>query len=472
MVTAAAIQDIITARQADFLAASTYIWEHPEPFFREEQSAAYLIAALKKEGFSVREGVGGIATAFIAEYGQGKPVIGILGEYDALPLLSQKAAQPSPEPLVPGGLGHGCGHNALGAGAFAAAVAVQTHMRASGLQGTLRFYGCPAEEAGWAKMFLARDGLFNDLDAAVTWHPHHLNTVQGASSLANICAYFRFAGKTAHAAAMPHLGRSALDACELMSVGVNYLREHVISGARMHYAYQDAGGEAPNVVQDHACVKYFIRAPEIRDALAITERVKDVARGAALMTGTTLAIDVTAGMCDYVPNDVLGAVFEQALAEVGPPRFDADDHALARRFYDGYSPEEKAVALKLLAEVYPDPDRFAGLPLIEAIAPYKRIVSSGMGSTDVGDVSYATPTVQLNIACYASGTPGHSWQLTAQSGSGIAEKGLLCAAQAMALGVVRLMERPAVLDAARAEYVRATGGTYICPVGADARPVY
>lgn len=472
MVTVAAIRAIIDARKETILAVNRYIWEHPELFFRETQSASCLSAALRQEGFAVRENLGGIATAFVAEYGQGGPVMGMLGEYDALPSLSQQAGHHEPRPLVAGGPGHGCGHNALGAGAFAAAVAVKTYLQEHNLPGTVRFYGCPAEEAGWSKMFLARDGFFNDLAGAVTWHPHQVNTVQGASSLANICAYFRFTGKTAHAAAAPQLGRSALDACELMNVGVNYLREHVISGARMHYAYQDVGGDAPNVVQDHACLKYFIRAPRIHDAKEITERVKDVARGAALMTGTSVDIQVTAGMCDYVPNDALGRVYEQALLEVGPPRFDAADKTLASRFYDAFSAEDKATGAKVNAEVYPNAEELAGVPLIEAIAPYARIVSQNMGSTDVGDVSYATPTVQLNIASYASGTPLHSWQLTAQSGSGIAEKALLCAAEVMALGTLRAMQQPHVLDAARAEYVKVTGGAYVCPVGDDATPMY
>lgn len=472
MATAASIHEMLATREEDFVAVSRYIWEQAELFFREKKSAAYLIDALKKEGFTITERVGDMDTAFIAEYGQGKPIIGFLGEYDALPSLSQKAACATHDPIVAGGPGHGCGHNALGAAAYGAAVIAKEYIKANSLAGTVRFYGCPAEEAGWAKMFLARDGFFNDLDAAVTWHPHHVNTIQGSSSLANICAYFRFSGKTSHAAVSPHLGRSALDACELMSVGVNYLREHVVPGTRMHYAYQDVGGDAPNVVQDRACVKYFIRAPKITEVLDITERVKDVARGAALMTGTAVQIDVTAGMCDYVPNDTLGRVFEQALVDAGPPRFDDADRALAEKFRAACKPDDIAMGMRLIAEVYPEPERFANAALVEEIAPYKRVASEGLGSTDVGDVSYATPTVQLNIATYANGTPAHSWQLTGQSGSSIGDKGMLCAAEVMALGAIRLMEQPEVLAEARREYVKATGGTYISPVGPEAKPVY
>jgi aminobenzoyl-glutamate utilization protein B len=399
-------------------------------------------------------------TAFIAEYGRGKPIIGILGEYDALPSLSQKAAQNRQEALVRGGAGHGCGHNALGAGAFAAAVAVKEHLRIHDAGGTVRFYGCPAEESGWGKMFLAREKLFDDLDAAVTWHPYFMNTVQGWGGLAVVCVDFHFFGTSAHAAATPHLGRSALDACELMSVGVNYLREHVLPSVRMHYAYQDTGGESPNVVQNRACVKYYIRAPRMRQALEITERVKAVAQGAAMMTGTTVDIDLCAGIYDFVPNDTLGSIFDQALHDVGAPRFDEDDRALARCFQDSFSPEDIATSRDLLAEVYPDSEHSGDSHLLETIAPYRRLAYSGMSSTDVGDVSYATPTVQLNIACYAVGTPGHSWQLTAQSASPLADKGMLCAAEVMAIGVIRLMEHPQVLHAAHEEYLKATGGNY------------
>lgn len=465
------IHALIEKGRETTLAVNRFLWNNPELFFKEEKSAACLIDALKREGFAVKENLGGMPTAFVGEFGQGSPVIGILGEFDALPSLSQKAALPVQEELVPGGPGHGCGHNALGSGAFAAACAVKAYMEKHKLEGTLRFYGCPAEEAGWCKMFLARDGFFDDLDAAVTWHPNHMTTVQGSTSLANICAYFRFSGKTAHAASAPHLGRSALDGCELMSVGVNYLREHVPQEVRLHYAYQDVGGDAPNVVQDRACVKYFIRAPQIRTALDVAERVKDIAQGAALMSGTKVSVDVTAGMCEYVPNDTLGKVFEEALNEVGPPRFDDKDRELAAQFFALYNPDEKAAHMRLIAEIYPEPQRFADVALIEEIAPYVRTSSTGIGSTDVGDVSYATPTVQLNVGCFANATPGHSWQLTAQAGSSIAEKGLLCAAEAMALGIIKVMQNPTVLQEARKEYVTVTGGKYICPVGPQAKPL-
>ena len=292
------IRELVEAKREKFARVSDEVWAVPELYFHETKSAAILIKALKEEGFEVQEGVDGIPTAFIGTWGSGKPVIGILGEFDALPSLSQEAGCWEHKEIVKGGPGHGCGHNALGAGAMAAAVAAKDYMEKNGLSGTIRYYGCPAEEAGWGKMFLARDGYFDDLDACYTWHPGVGNMVQGTSSLANMCAFFTFKGRTSHAAASPHLGRSALDACELMNVGVNYLREHVIPEARIHYAYQDVGGAAPNVVQDHAQLKYFIRAPKITQVKEIGERVKDIARGAALMTGTEVDIYFSAGMCD------------------------------------------------------------------------------------------------------------------------------------------------------------------------------
>ena len=319
------IRELVEAKREKFARVSDEVWAVPELYFHETKSAAILIKALKEEGFEVQEGVDGIPTAFIGTWGSGKPVIGILGEFDALPSLSQEAGCWEHKEIVKGGPGHGCGHNALGAGAMAAAVAAKDYMEKNGLSGTIRYYGCPAEEAGWGKMFLARDGYFDDLDACYTWHPGVGNMVQGTSSLANMCAFFTFKGRTSHAAASPHLGRSALDACELMNVGVNYLREHVIPEARIHYAYQDVGGAAPNVVQDHAQLKYFIRAPKITQVLELIERVNDVARGAALMTGTELEIQTAAGLCDYQPNDVLSQLLCDCLMETGAPEFDQAD---------------------------------------------------------------------------------------------------------------------------------------------------
>lgn len=464
------IKEFVEAKREKFAKVSDDVWAVPELFFHEEKSSAILIKALKEEGFTVEEGVDGMPTAFIGTWGSGKPIIGILGEFDALPSLSQEAAVNKHSEIVPGGPGHGCGHNALGAGAMAAAVAAKDFMEANGMSGTIRYYGCPAEEAGWGKMFLARDGYFDDLDACYTWHPGHGNAVQGTSSLANMCAFFTFKGKTAHAAAAPHLGRSALDACEIMNVGVNYLREHIIPEARIHYAYQDVGGPAPNVVQDHAQLKYFIRAPKITQVKEIGERVKDIARGAALITGTEVDINFSAGMCDYVPNDVISGILSDALLAVGGPKFDDADRALAQSFFKDYTSSEIDAAVKRLSFSYPDWEKYREIALVEEVAPYKKSDFVGFGSTDVGDASYAAPTAQMNAATYANGTPGHSWQVTAMCNSSITHKALVTVAEAIGLAVILSIESPEKLAAAREEYIKTTGGKYICPVGMDAKP--
>ena len=280
------IKKLVDAKKEAFLHTSDLIWEYAEIGFQEFQSAKALTSVLKAEGFSVEEGVAGIPTAFVASWGEGKPIIGLLGEFDALPALKHGAADPVEATETVSENGHGCGHNLLGAGALGAAIAVKDYMQAHGLKGTIRYYGCPGEEFGSGKMFMARAGLFDDLDAAFTWHGGSYNAITADHSLANLCAYFKFKGRTSHAAASPHLGRSALDACELMNVGCNYLREHILPDERIHYAYTDVGGSAPNVVQDHACIFYYVRSPRLYQVLDLYERVKDVARGAALMTGT------------------------------------------------------------------------------------------------------------------------------------------------------------------------------------------
>ena len=464
------IKKLVDAKKEAFLHAGDLVWEYAEIGFKEFQSAKALTDVLKAEGFAVEEGVAGIPTAFVASWGEGKPIIGLLGEYDALPALKHAAGDPVESSEIVSENGHGCGHNLLGAGALGAAVAVKDYMQAHGLKGTIRYYGCPGEEFGSGKMFMARAGLFDDLDAAFTWHGGAYNAITADHSLANLCAYFKFKGRTSHAAGSPHLGRSALDACELMNVGVNYLREHVIPEARIHYAYQDVGGAAPNVVQDHAQLKYFIRAPKITQVKEIGERVKDIARGAALMTGTEVDIYFSAGMCDYVPNDVLSEILSEALVAVGGPKFDDADRELAKKFFDLYTPSEIEAALKRLSYNYENWEDYRTIPLVEEVGPYKKTSAYGFGSTDVGDASYAAPTAQMNVATYANGTPGHSWNVTAQVNSSITHKALVTVAEALSLACILTIERPEAVKAAREEYIKSTGGKYICPVGMDAKP--
>lgn len=465
------ILELVEEKKEQFITLSDAIWAVPELGLAEHRSAGMLIQALEREGFQVERGIDGIKTAFVGTYGSGRPVIGLLAEYDALPGLSQEAACTSHKPLAEGEPGHGCGHNALGAGVVAAAVAVKDYLKEHPGAGTVKVFGCPGEEAGWSKMFLARDGYFKDVDACFTWHPGNCNSVQGYSSNANICVYFTFRGRSAHAAAAPHLGRSALDACELMNVGVNYLREHVPTEVRMHYAYQNAGEKAPNVVHANACLKYYIRAPKMALAVQVLERVKDVARGAALMTGTECDINVTAGMSDFIANDAISRLFVEAFNLAGPPQFDAQDEALARAFWDQYSENEKAAGMMRINLSYPDGEKFRDTPLVKEIGPYFRINKYMPGSTDVGDVSYVTPTGQLWVTCYANGTPGHSWQVTSQVASSITHKAVVCAAKTMALATVMAFSRPDVVEQAREELKERTGGVYVCPVEPGKKPV-
>ena len=345
-------------------------------------------------------------------------------------------------------------------------------MQAHGIKGTIRYYGCPGEEFGSGKMFMARAGLFDDLDAAFTWHGGAYNAITADHSLANLCAYFKFKGRTSHAAGSPHLGRSALDACELMNVGCNYLREHMLPDERIHYAYTDVGGSAPNVVQDHACVFYYVRSPRLYQVLELYERVKDVARGAALMTGTQLEIVLNDGLCDYVPNDALSQMLYESFCEVGGPKFSEEEKALAAEFAKTFDPAAVADKARTLATHFgPEiSEKYKDQILVEDIFPYHACDLISGGSTDVGDVSYCAPTAQMNVSTWALCTTGHTWQVTAQSGSDIGRTGTVKAAEVLALASIKAMQDPELLKKAREEWEKTTGGKYICPVTDDVQP--
>ena len=463
------IKKLVDAKKEAFLHAGDLVWEYAEIGFKEFQSAKALTDVLKAEGFAVQEGVAGIPTAFVASWGEGKPIIGLLGEYDALPALKHAAGDPVESSEIVSENGHGCGHNLLGAGALGAAVAVKDYMQAHGLKGTIRYYGCPGEEFGSGKMFMARAGLFDDLDAAFTWHGGAYNAITADHSLANLCAYFKFKGRTSHAAGSPHLGRSALDACELMNVGCNYLREHILPDERIHYAYTDVGGSAPNVVQDHACVFYYVRSPRLYQVLDLYERVKDVARGAALMTGTQLEIVLNDGLCDYVPNDTLSKLLYESFCEVGGPKFSEEEKALAAEFAKTFDPAAVADKARTLAAHFgPEvAEKYKDQILVEDIFPYHASDMISSGSTDVGDVSYCAPTAQMNVSTWALCTTGHTWQVTAQSGSDIGRTGTVKAAEVLALASIKAMQNPELLEKAKEEWKKTTGGKYVCPVTDD-----
>ena len=466
------IKKLVDAKKEAFLHAGDLVWEYAEIGFKEFQSAKALTDVLKAEGFAVQEGVAGIPTAFVASWGEGKPIIGLLGEYDALPALKHAAGDPAESSEIVSENGHGCGHNLLGAGALGAAVAVKDYMQAHGLKGTIRYYGCPGEEFGSGKMFMARAGLFDDLDAAFTWHGGAYNAITADHSLANLCAYFKFKGRTSHAAGSPHLGRSALDACELMNVGCNYLREHILPDERIHYAYTDVGGSAPNVVQDHACVFYYVRSPRLYQVLDLYERVKDVARGAALMTGTQLEIVLNDGLCDYVPNDTLSKLLYESFCEAGGPKFSEEEKALAAEFAKTFDPAAVADKARTLAAHFgPEvAEKYKDQILVEDIFPYHASDMISSGSTDVGDVSYCAPTAQMNVSTWALCTTGHTWQVTAQSGSDIGRTGTVKAAEVLALASIKAMQNPELLEKAKEEWKKTTGGKYVCPVTDDVQP--
>ncbi len=466
------IKKLVDAKKEAFLHAGDLVWEYAEIGFKEFQSAKALTDVLKAEGFAVEEGVAGIPTAFVASWGEGKPIIGLLGEYDALPALKHAAGDPVESSEIVSENGHGCGHNLLGAGALGAAVAVKDYMQAHGLKGTIRYYGCPGEEFGSGKMFMARAGLFDDLDAAFTWHGGAYNAITADHSLANLCAYFKFKGRTSHAAGSPHLGRSALDACELMNVGCNYLREHILPDERIHYAYTDVGGSAPNVVQDHACVFYYVRSPRLYQVLDLYERVKDVARGAALMTGTQLEIVLNDGLCDYVPNDTLSKLLYESFCEAGGPKFSEEEKALAAEFAKTFDPAAVADKARTLAAHFgPEvAEKYKDQILVEDIFPYHASDMISSGSTDVGDVSYCAPTAQMNVSTWALCTTGHTWQVTAQSGSDIGRTGTVKAAEVLALASIKAMQNPELLEKAKEEWKKTTGGKYVCPVTDDVQP--
>ena len=439
----------IEQKKDKFIALSNKIWEVPELHFEEHQSSAYLIGALEEEGFQVERGVAGLGTAFVGSFGSGKPVVAILGEYDALAGLSQKKGLTYHDPVIEGGNGHGCGHNLLGTGAFAAAVAVKEYMDQTGLKGTVRYYGCPAEENGSGKAFMARAGLFEDVDAAFSWHPWDVPGLMNVRMLANYSARFKFKGKSAHAAAAPHLGRSALDAVELMNVGVNYLREHMVQDARIHYAVTDTGGTSPNVVQANAEVVYLIRAAEKDEVESLYERVHDIARGAALMTGTTFDVEFVGTASNLLPNSVLANVMYESLVNIGVPTYDESDVTFAKEIRSTLSEED-------LNNAYAGRERETVKKLKERdiadfIPPHSTTEAILSGSTDVGDVSWVVPTMQCLTTCFALGTPLHTWQVVSQGVMPIAHKGMLQAAKVIASTAVQVMENPSILEQAKAE---------------------
>ncbi|BCH67840.1 MULTISPECIES: M20 family metallopeptidase [Rhizobium/Agrobacterium group] len=461
-----AVWDIVEEKRDAFFGLSDRIWGMPETNYQEYRSAAEHVAMLEAEGFRVEQGIAGMPTAMMGEAGEGGPVIAILGEFDALPGLSQQAGAAEQRPIEEGGNGHGCGHNLLGSGSMMAAAAVKEYLARNNLKGRVRYYGCPAEEGGSSKGFMVRAGLFDDVDIAICWHPAAFAGVNNPISLACNEINFHFTGRASHAAASPHLGRSALDAVELMNVGVNYMREHMPSSARVYYAVTDTGGHAPNVVQAKASVRYLIRARTLPELLVLVERVKKVAEGAALMTETSVRSRIISGDANLVGNTPLEALMHANLERLGPPVFDQADHETAKKFQETFSPEDIAASY----------DRFGlepekGQALCDIIFPPGSGDGTLVGSTDVGTVSWVVPTVQMRGATYAIGTPGHSWQLVAQGKLPAAHKGMEHVAKVMASTAVDLLSNPELIVAAKADFnARLKGTPFINPIPDDVMP--
>lgn len=429
-----------------FVELSDKVWEMPELNYEEYRSSAEHLSMLREQGFRIETGLAGMPTAVMGEAGTGGPVIAFLGEFDALPELSQEAGATEHRPLAGNGPGHGCGHNLLGSGAMLAATAVKDWLAANNLPGRVRYYGCPAEEGGAGKAFMVRDGVFADVDAAISWHPFAFAGVMEPAALAYAILDFSFSGRSAHAAGSPHLGRSALDAVELMSVGVNYLREHIPTDCRVHYAYLNAGGPAPNIVQAAAVVRYIVRSPRAAEVLMLIERVKRIAEGAALMSETRVEPRFVCAMNSLLGNRALEGAMARNFEILGAPVFDEADEAFARQIQDTLTEEHIQSAYAMF-----------GLETGNT-ALCNRIVGGGaggkqmLGSTDVGDVSWAIPTVQAYGATHAIGTPLHTWQVTAQGKSPHAHKGMIHVSKVMAATGADLFAHPNLLVEAKKEH--------------------
>lgn len=441
------------------------IWDHPEIGLQETFATTLLADELEGAGFQVERGVGQMPTAFVASWGAGKPIIGILGEYDALPGLSQQMAT-TVAPVEQGGPGHGCGHNLFGTASLGAALALKETMVANNIPGTIRFYGCPAEETLVGKTFMAKAGVFDDLDAALAWHPGDVNTVWYGSSLAMNSFKVNFYGIAAHGAAAPHLGRSALDGAQLMDIGVNYMREHIIQEARIHSVIT-SGGQAPNVVPAYAQIWYFVRAPTRAGVDQIYAWMLDIAKGAALMSGTTYDIDFVTGCYEVLPNRVISDLMYEKMQELGEMSFTPQEIAFAAELQKSFPAGSLDFSYSMLEKTTSGgftKDDLAN-PLWTKVLPHAPTPLIMPGSTEVGDVSQITPTGQMTTCCWPFGTPPHSWQITASSGSQIGFKGMLYAAKTLALTALDLLTKPTLLQAAQAEFATSTAGRkYVSPL--------
>ena len=426
------------------------IWNYAELGYKEVKSSALLVETLRKEGFTLETGVAEIPTAFVATYGSGQPVIGILAEFDALPGLAQEAVAEKKSIQGKAG-GHGCGHHLFGTASVAAGIEIKKLIEQKKFSGTIKVYGCPAEEGGSGKVYMVRAGLFNNVDAVIHWHPGNANSVTMMSALANSSAKFRFNGLSAHAAASPENGRSALDAVESMNYMVNLMREHIPQETRIHYVITN-GGKAPNVVPDFAEVYYYVRHPKRQQVKDIFERVVNAAKAAALGTGTTMNYEIIGGTHDLLLNKTLAEAMQKNLEKVGGVSYTPSEIEFAEKIQQSFT--------------------FSYPPVSDAatVKPLKLEFDAGGGSTDVGDVSYAVPTVGLRAATWAPGTPAHSWQAVACGGTEIGTKGMNVAAKTMALTAIDLFTKPVLIQQAKEEFMKLKGDYQYKALLGDRKP--
>ena len=454
------IWELVENKKEEFINFSDKIFDTPEILYQEFKSVSEHTKMLKKEGFKITEGICNMPTAVMGEYGEDGPIIAILGEFDALPGLSQEAGITKHKPVEITKNGHGCGHNLLGAASLLAATAIKDWLLKNKIKARVRYYGCPAEEGGAAKTYMARDGLFDNIDVAICWHPATFNSVNKPISLANSRIDFTFLGKAAHAATAPHLGRSALDAIELMNVGVNYMREHMPNTARVHYAYMDTGGNAANVVHAKATVRHLIRASNLMELRSLVERVYKIADGAALMTETTVEKKVYSGVSNLLGNKPLEKIMQTEWNKLGPVKFDKNDIKFANKIRLTFTESEILDSFQRIGVKAP-----LDLPLCDFVAPLDSTNNGGIGSTDVGDVSWVVPTVQARVATCAVGTTFHTWQTVAQGKSPAAHKGMIHAAKIMASTASNLIKNPEKIIEAKKEFDdQISKNPYICPI--------
>lgn len=445
--------NLIDKEKETFFSVSDSLWDHPETSFEEHHAVRLLTEVLEAHGFQITRNVSGIPTAFTATYGEGSPSLGILAEFDGLAGMSQEACATEKKPIPGKDKNHSCGHNLFAGGSLAAALAVKSYIEETGT-GKITLFGCPAEEGGGGKVFMARDGVFNDVDAIVSWHPESMYMVRTRPALANVKVDYTFEGIAAHAGANPDAGRSALDAVELMNIGANFLREHMPLTARVHYAILDAGGTAPNIVQSHAVVKYLIRATDSEGVRELHKRIDKIAEGAALMTETSVTSRVTCAYSNLITIPTLQAVANEAMHDIPLPVPTEEELTFGKALQ----------ATMKLTEVQKNLPPFP-TAVLDPAPP----VAHG-GSTDTADVSWNCPTVQMHIGTWVLGTPGHSWQSASQCRGSYAKKAMLYAGKAVAATLLRLMENPSLIQQARAEHKEKTAGGYICALPADLKP--